>query len=332
MYEIIRLINQIPEIKKAFYLSENVGSFQCKLIYDTEVFLLWKENMKYELGKVNQTTFITEFIQLLDSVNGWHDESDFSVIEVKAATLKKNLSDFFDTNNENQIIDCIISILLDIAGENNDIYLANNDSRLSFLPNYEKYLKKLNMLRYFSKFNSDVTGGYMIELSEKALTYFSSEVATVAIEEKQNMNNKIFIVHGHDETAKINVARTLENLGFEAIILHEQADGGRTIIEKIEYYTDVSFAVVLYTECDIGGAKGQSNQKPRARQNVVFEHGYLIGKLGRNKVCAIVKGNVETPGDISGVVYTPMDELGAWKMQLAKNMREAGLEVDMNKL
>lgn len=152
--------------------------------------------------------------------------------------------------------------------------------------------------------------------------------------ERGNMSNKVFIVHGHDNEAKQEMARTLEKAGFEAIILHEQPDGGRTIIEKIERYTDVAFAVVLYTECDLGRAKEDDVQceKYRARQNVVFEHGYLIGKLGRSSVCALVKGNVETPGDISGVVYTPMDVNGAWKIQLGNNMKDAGIDVDLNKL
>ena len=143
---------------------------------------------------------------------------------------------------------------------------------------------------------------------------------------------KVFIVHGHDNAAKQEMARTLENAGFEAIILHEQADTGLTIIEKIERYTDVNYAVVLYTECDLGRSKKDPIEKERnrARQNVVFEHGYLIGKLGREHVSALVKGNVETPGDINGVVYTKMDEDGAWKMILARNMKAVGLDVDMN--
>jgi len=129
------------------------------------------------------------------------------------------------------------------------------------------------------------------------------------------------------------MARTLEKGDLEAIILHEQPDGGRTIIEKIEQYTDVDFAVVLYTQCDLGRAKDTNveYERYRARQNVVFEHGYLIGKLGRDHVCALVKGDVETPGDISGVVYVPMDEHGAWKMRLARNMQDVGIKVDMNK-
>lgn len=147
-------------------------------------------------------------------------------------------------------------------------------------------------------------------------------------------SNRVFIVHGHDDAAKIEMARTLERAGLEAVILHEQADAGLTIIEKIEKYTDVAFAVVLYTECDKGRAKEQdvSEEKYRARQNVVFEHGYLIGKLGRMQVSAFVKGDVETPGDISGVVYTKMDSAGAWKLTLAKNLIAAGVGVDVEKM
>ncbi len=151
--------------------------------------------------------------------------------------------------------------------------------------------------------------------------------------EKTSMGNKVFIVHGHDGQTVAEMARILEKWGFETIILHEQADMGLTIIEKIEKYTDVDFAVVLYTECDYGRAKeaDQSQNRFRARQNVVFEHGYLISKLGRSHVCAIVKGDVETPGDINGVVYVAMDTNGAWQMQLAKNMKAAGLNIDVNK-
>lgn len=148
------------------------------------------------------------------------------------------------------------------------------------------------------------------------------------------MKNKIFIVHGHDVAAKETMARFLEKLEFEVIILHEQADDGLSIMEKIEEYSDVAYAVVLYTACDVGRAKNDemSNERPRARQNVVFEHGYLIGKLSRRNVSAFVKGDIELPGDISGIVYIPMDDGGAWKMKLVTNLKKAGFNVDMNKL
>jgi predicted nucleotide-binding protein len=94
----------------------------------------------------------------------------------------------------------------------------------------------------------------------------------------------------------------------------------------------VGFAVVLYTPCDMGGLAGEPVQKSRARQNVVFEHGYLIGKLGRQNVCALVKGDIEIPNDITGVVYIPLDKHGAWHLALAKELRKAGYAVDMNKI
>ncbi|GGY88346.1 TIR domain-containing protein [Shewanella fodinae] len=142
--------------------------------------------------------------------------------------------------------------------------------------------------------------------------------------------NKVFIVHGRDDHAKTEVARFVEKLGFSAIILHEQASSGKTIIEKIEAHTNVGFAIVLYTPCDIGCIAGESSTKPRARQNVVFEHGYLIGKLGRSNVCALVKGDVETPNDISGVVYVQLDGNGGWRFAVAKEMLNSGYVVDMN--
>jgi hypothetical protein len=140
-------------------------------------------------------------------------------------------------------------------------------------------------------------------------------------------NSQVFIVHGHDEIAKLEMAEFIESLGLEPIILHMQASSGRTIIEKIEYYSNVGFGVVLYTPCDVGSKVGALNGSYRARQNVVFEHGYLIGKLGRPRVAAVVKGAIETPNDISGVVYIALDEQGNWKEELKKEMRSAGYGV-----
>jgi len=137
-------------------------------------------------------------------------------------------------------------------------------------------------------------------------------------------------VHGHDEALKNEVARFIERLGIEAIILHERASVGRTIIEKIEYYSNVSFGIVLYSPCDIGG-QSENDLQPRARQNVVFEHGYLIGKIGRENVVALVKDNVEKPSDISGIVYIDYNS-NDWKLSLAIEMKEVGFNIDLNRI
>ncbi|OAD46342.1 TIR domain-containing protein [Polaribacter atrinae] len=141
--------------------------------------------------------------------------------------------------------------------------------------------------------------------------------------------SKVFIVHGHDELLKNEVARFIEKLKLEAIILHEKASSGKTIIEKIEEYSNVGFGIVLYTGCDIG-AKNEENPtlQNRARQNVVFEHGFLISKIGRRNVCALVKGDIEKPNDISGVVYVSTQE--EWRLSISKELKNSGYNIDMN--
>lgn len=145
----------------------------------------------------------------------------------------------------------------------------------------------------------------------------------------KNSNSKVFIVHGHDDGMKETVARFIEKIGLDPIILHEQANSGKTVIEKFEKNADVGFAIILYTPCDVGGKSGSNDQKPRARQNVVFEHGYFIGKLGRDKVVAVHRNNVEIPSDIQGMLYLSFDSK-SWKFELAKEMKEVGFKIDMN--
>jgi len=147
--------------------------------------------------------------------------------------------------------------------------------------------------------------------------------------------SKVFVVHGHDGEVRQTVARFIEQLGFEAIILHERPNKGRTIITKFrEEAAGVGFAVVLMTPDDVGGVPGLvvGQLRPRARQNVVFELGFFIGELGPERVAALVKGNVERPSDYDGVVYIDLDDGGAWKMMLARELRAAGLSFDANKV
>ena len=116
-------------------------------------------------------------------------------------------------------------------------------------------------------------------------------------------------------------------------MLFKEADKGQTIIEKLESKSsDVAFCLVLYTACDKGCAKDEDDLKPRARQNVVFEHGMMCAKLGRNRVVALLEDGVEMPGDLSGVIYKRIDPYGHWKYDVGKEMREAGLNVDLNKI
>lgn len=170
-----------------------------------------------------------------------------------------------------------------------------------------------------------------------------SERAMTRLNQQMPLNRKVFIVHGHDNEAKEITARLVSDLVMIPVILHEQPSMGRTIIEKFEDHSDVSFAIVLLTPDDLGGPfKEMWGKEPeeqvkklraRARQNVVFELGFFSAKLGRGHVCALLKGEgIEIPSDYAGIVYIGMDPAGAWKLAVAREMRAAGLDVDLNRL
>ncbi len=142
----------------------------------------------------------------------------------------------------------------------------------------------------------------------------------------------IFIIHGHNGELKETVARFIEKLGLKAVILHEQPNQGRTIIEKLEHNSDfTSFAIAIFTSDDVGATKNNPHDlKPRARQNVVLEFGYFMGKLGRARGCAIVQEDIELPSDNAGIAYIPYDANGAWRVELSRELKAAGFAVDMN--
>ena len=148
-----------------------------------------------------------------------------------------------------------------------------------------------------------------------------------------HLTKKVFVVHGHDNEAKETVARFIERLRLSPVILHEQPNSGRTIIEKFEVFSDVGFAVVLLTPDDIGAPSSQpKNLKARARQNVILELGYFMGKLSRFRVCALYKQGVEIPSDYQGVLYIELDPAGAWKKKLAQELVEANFSIDLDGL
>jgi predicted nucleotide-binding protein len=143
---------------------------------------------------------------------------------------------------------------------------------------------------------------------------------------------KIFLVHGHDNELKEKSARFLEKLGLHPIILHEQSNKGKTIIEKFEENADVAYAIVLMSPDDIGRSMKENpdSHNFRARQNVVFELGYFIGRLGRDKVCGILKGAIEKPSDYDGILYIQYDEADGWKLLLARELKNANIPIDLN--
>lgn len=194
---------------------------------------------------------------------------------------------------------------------------------------------KRNLVNADSSLNAYAFGGILQVIGILDETYSKQDAQpTQTNNDKsiQKSNNKVFIVHGHDDLMLSETENLMRKLGLDPIILKDRANGGlNTIIEKFEQNSDVRFAIVLFTSDDIGYKKGdEANGKTRARQNVVFELGYFIGKLGRQNVSIINDGVEELPSDIQGVVYTP--NAADWKYKITAELRQVGLDVDMNRI
>jgi predicted nucleotide-binding protein len=146
------------------------------------------------------------------------------------------------------------------------------------------------------------------------------------------IKHRIFIVHGHDKAAKLETVQFIKNIDLRPVVLSDELDRGDTIIENFERYSNVSAALVLLTPDDVGKARKARNNKFRARQNVIFELGYFIGKLGRKNVRVLIKGEIEIPSDFHSVFRIKMDDSGGWRIKLAKELAGAGLKVNLSKI
>jgi predicted nucleotide-binding protein len=170
-----------------------------------------------------------------------------------------------------------------------------------------------------------------IEQLETEISLSGSAPAEGVADEPPPASKRVFVVHGHDHGRKESVARFLEKLGLQPVILHEKPNAGRTIIEKFSDYSDVHFAVVLLTADDVGrGLHEPEPGRPRARQNVILELGYFLGKLSRSRVCALYAKGVELPSDYDGVLFLALESEEAWRLGLVRELKAAGFEVDAN--
>ena len=145
--------------------------------------------------------------------------------------------------------------------------------------------------------------------------------------------DKVFIVHGRDDESRYKVALFVKELGLNDIMLDRQPDEGIiAILDKFEREAKkADFAIALLTPDDVGALKNEAETQlnSRPRQNVVFELGYFISALGREKVCLLIKGEIENPSDLDGMLNKRMDG-DEWKLKVARDMQQAGLPVDLN--
>lgn len=151
------------------------------------------------------------------------------------------------------------------------------------------------------------------------------------------LSNKVFVVHGHDQGLKTDIEQFIQQIGLEPIVLHRQPDKGRTLIEKFEQHSDVGYAFILLTPDDIAYTIDQDTlpdpsrkKEKRARPNVIFEFGYFVGKLGRDRVCCLYKEGVILPSDLDGLVYKKIDgSVESQGISIIKELKAAGYKIQM---
>ena len=251
---------------------------------------------RINLGKSLNNQQIKSFEQLEKLKSDFQSWDEFNKELLKRSFNKINNEYHYDYYNSTESIGFFDVMYR--TDRNTLEYKANNERKRidSAIKNLERLVEKLPL----------------IEQDPNIQSYTTNE---------KRFSNKCFLVHGRNEMRKYKIARYLENdLNKKTIILHEKPNKGRTIIEKFVDYTNVDFAIALWTADDEGKIKNETDLKARARQNVIFETGFFIGKLGRENVIVLYEEGVEIPSDYSGVIFIPL--IGNWKDDLRKEVNE----------
>lgn len=246
-----------------------------------------------------------------------------------AQRLKELLEDrAFDTEVAGCVEDAVSLPLEEIGAVLADVMLPNdqNKSGISDVETRSGFLSGVALFRNFRK------RGVTIPLILFSGSDRSSEAATWAAQENvlfvakdegpaavlaalrdaglaaRSLPPRAFIVHGHDDLAVAELKDYLQNTlkWEEPVVLRDQPNRGRTIIEKFEDFAErIDCVFVLLTPDDTGMDLSTNDEKRRARQNVVFELGFFYAQMGRRsgRVIALRKGAIELPSDIQGVVW-----------------------------
>lgn len=207
--------------------------------------------------------------------------------------------------------------------------------------------KSFKIIKYYYKYYGEISGNLPskdqvekcrvekcrlgLNRAKSLLSEFLEEIPDTSKTNQGGVNDsrissqKVFIVHGHNGELKEAVARFVEKHGVDAIILSEQASQGKTFIEMIESNSDVGGAICLFTADDLGRSEDSDTDRSRARQNVVFETGYFIGKHGRDHIVILRDDGVEMPSDLSSVATT---STGNWETKLLKELKTMGYKID----
>jgi hypothetical protein len=132
--------------------------------------------------------------------------------------------------------------------------------------------------------------------------------------------HKIFLAYANDIGMKSEVTTFLSRVGLSTVVLKDSAESNASLIDELEKHDNVHYAIVMLNP----DASGIS-------ENTVYELGLIVGRLGRNRVCGLVKEYIGILANYSGISYVPLDPAGAWKFLLIKQLKDAGFDIDANR-
>jgi predicted nucleotide-binding protein len=341
-YLLLTKLNQLINNNPKFDIELNF--LASKLGWETEINTIEKylnilSNEKAVSLKYTNGDFQLCYITLTEQTNNMLTEkNNIPLSEMAMQLLNKSYECYKRNNSLSNETYFTISIancigISNISRINNAFEILNNAG-------YVKDIKEVNDFQYqgYKSFMLSASGIDFIERKMHENNNFASSTKLITsssnILETNNYitNSDIFIVHGRDEGILAVVKNFLLALKLNPIILHEKANEGKTIIEKFEKYSNVQAAIALYTSDDVGKYKEDEKLEIRARQNVIFEAGYFIGKLGRERTIILFEEGLTIHSDLDGFIYIPLDRNQGWHSKLAKELKSLSFNIDMNDL
>lgn len=295
-------------------------------------------------------SIVGDIVDTGDGLFTCSDDQSIKILDYNLNTVSSMLSTAHNTAINNLIV---TSRYILASSDNGYVYRIdkeNTDQKRAFsmfdIPVRALYLSDDNILYVgdrqgnvytwdFDKFAMGLYQGTsrvvtILEVNDQKIIIFEDSVIKLDLEvEKMKKKEKVFIIHGKNNELKREVQLLLERVGIEGIVLHERADKGRTIIDKlIEEAEPAIYAIAILTPDDV------VDSAFRARQNVYLEAGYFLGKLGKSRVLLLKLGDIEIPSDLQGILYTDVDDVvnGYWKSKVIKELVSAGFNVDMSEL
>ncbi|WP_299646187.1 nucleotide-binding protein [uncultured Jannaschia sp.] len=265
--------------------------------------------------------FFNEFQNLLDSVEFERNNQDYASYQNEEKTrlwrmFKELLEDAVDYARAREPEELFAKL--------NDLRIGEDQYQYQSQDLEDLGIRIRRVLRVIRLFGSSSELDQTREITER----LSHPVRPIS-----DGQERVFIVHGHRDAATHQVELLVHKLRLQPVVLRDEPNRGRTIIEKFEEESSASFAVILFTADDMGGSLEEVDNKqlkPRARQNAVLELGYFVAKIGRERVVVLRDKDVEIPSDFHGIIYHLIDGAGAWKGALAREMKAAGLNIDLN--